>query len=120
MLDLLDNLIATVLDTGWIATPPPAKPGFFFSVPDEDWRAKVNEGLGLRLNIYLYEMRENRDFHRSSWDVVELSDRSAVLSMPPIYFDCHYMISAWSPSEDSEAVTPVRDEHQALAEALRV
>lgn len=120
MLNLLDQVIRTVLDTGWTTTPPPAKPGFFFTIPDEDWRAKVKAGIGLRLNIYLYEVRENREFRRAEWDTFELPNRTAVLSRPPAYFDCHYLISAWSPAADSEATSPVLDEHQVLAEALRV
>lgn len=121
MLNLLDQLIETVLDTGWTPTPPPAKPGFYFTVPDEDWRTKVKAGgTQLRLNIYLYEVRENANFRRSAWDPVPLADRTVVLSKPPAYFDCHYLISAWSPAEDSEAISPVRDEHEVLAEALRV
>jgi hypothetical protein len=120
MLNLLDDLITNVLDSGWTATPPPAKPGFFFTVPDDSWRTKVKAGTSERLNVYLYEVRENRDFRRSSWDVVGLADRSAALSHPPVYLDCHYLISAWSPAEDSEAIDPVRDEHLLLSEALRV
>jgi hypothetical protein len=120
MLNLVDQLIERVLDTGWATTPPPAKPSFFFTVPDTDWRDKVKAGVDQRLDIYLYEVRENREFHRAHWDDIELADRTSVLSQPPAYFDCHYLISAWSPAEDSEALNPVLDEHQLLSEALRV
>ena len=97
MLNLVDNLILKVLDTGW--TTPPIKPGFFFTIPDEDWQTRVKAGTGLRLNIYLYEVNENRDFRRAAWDNVELADHSVALSQPPVYLDCHYLISAWSPTE---------------------
>lgn len=120
MLNLLDQTIRTVLDTGWTAAPPPAKPGFYFTIPDADWQTRVKAGVGNRLNIYLYEVRENRDFRRAEWDVILLPGNTAVQSRPPAYFDCHYLISAWSPVEDSEATTPILDEHQVLAEALRV
>jgi Pvc16 N-terminal domain/Carboxypeptidase regulatory-like domain len=120
MLDLVDTLIQKVLDTGWTATPPPAKPGFFFTVPDQAWKTKVLAGMGMRLNIYLYEIRENRNFRRAEWDQIALPDRTVVLSQPPVYLDCHYLISAWSSTEDSEITSPVLDEHQTLAEAMRV
>jgi hypothetical protein len=68
----------------------------------------------------MYEFRENRNFRRASWDQAELADRSFVLSPPPTYFDCHYLISAWSAAEDSELTNPVLDEHLVLAEASRV
>jgi hypothetical protein len=118
MLNLVDNLILKLLDTGW--TTPPAKPTFFFTVPDTDWRAKVKTRIELQLNIYLYEVRENRNFRRASWDNVPLADGSVVLSEPPVYLDCHYLISAWSPTEDSDLASPVLDEHQLLSETLRV
>jgi Pvc16 N-terminal domain/Carboxypeptidase regulatory-like domain len=120
MLNLVDDLIRRVLDQGWPTTPPPAKPGFFFTVPDEDWLTKVRSGVGLRLNIYLYEISENRSFRRASWDNVTLTSGDIVASQPPTYIDCHYLISAWSQVEDSELASPVLDEHQSLAEALRI
>jgi hypothetical protein len=43
-----------------------------------------------------------------------------VLSQPPVYLDCHYLVSAWSSTEDSEMTNPVLDEHQTLSEAMRV
>jgi hypothetical protein len=111
-------LIQTILDTGW--TAPPAKPGFFFTIPDQGWRTKVLAGVGMRLNIYLYEVRENRNFRRAEWDPIALPDRTVALSQPPVYLDCHYLISAWSSTEDSEMTNPVLDEHQTLSEAMRV
>src|SRR5690348_5739296 len=120
MLNLLDQVIQQVLDTGWTRTPPPAKPGFYFTVPDDDWRQRVKQGTTERLNIYLYEVRENREFRRAAWDAVALPDRSVVFAQAPAYFDAHFLISAWSPVEDSEATTPVLDEHALLSEALRV
>jgi hypothetical protein len=120
MLNLIDQLIERVLDTGWTPTPPPTKPGFYFTVPDEDWLARVHSGNNLRLNIYMYEVRENRDMRRAPWDVIEQPDRTYIESHAPVYFDCHYLLSAWSPEEDSEATSPVLTEHQMLAETLRV
>jgi hypothetical protein len=120
MLNLVDNVILRLLDAGWTTSPPPAKPAFFFTVPDGDWQTRVKARTGLQLNIYLYEVRENRDFRRPQWDNVPLPDRTVVLSQPPVYLDCHYLISAWSSTEDSDMTSPILDEHQVLSEALRV
>lgn len=120
MLKEVDSLILKLLDTGWTTAPPPAKPGFSFTVPDEDWLTKVKAESTLRLNIYLYEVRENRDFHRAAWDNVTLPDSSVVLSQPPAYLDCYYLISAWSPAEDGAMASPTLDEHQVLSEAMRI
>ena len=37
MLNFLDQVIQSALDTGWAAPPPPDKPDFFFTPPDADW-----------------------------------------------------------------------------------
>jgi hypothetical protein len=120
MLNLLDLTLRQVLDSGWTTAPPPTKPGFFFTVPDDAWQTRVRTDNALRLNLYLYEVRENRDFRRAEWDTLPASATTTVLSQPPVYLDCHYLVSAWSPAEDTEATTPVLDEHLVLAEALRV
>jgi hypothetical protein len=120
MLNVVDNLILRLLDTGWTTTPPPAKPSFFFSIPDGDWLTRVKARTGVQLNIYLYEVRECREFRRASWDNISLPDGTVVLSQPPVYVDCHYLISAWSSTQDSDVTSPVLDEHQVLSEAMRV
>jgi hypothetical protein len=120
MLNLLDLTLRQVLDSGWTPTPPPSKPGFYFTVPDDAWQTRVKADNTVRLNLYLFEVRENRDFRRAEWDTVPDSSATTVLSQPPVYLDCHYLVSAWSPAEDTEATTPVLDEHLVLAEALRV
>jgi hypothetical protein len=51
---------------------------------------------------------------------VTLPDGTVVLSQPPVYLDCHYLISAWSATEDSDMASPVLDEHQVLSETFRV
>jgi hypothetical protein len=121
MLNLLDLTLRQVLDSGWTPAPPPSKPGFFFTIPDDAWQTRVRTDNAPRLNLYLYEVRENRDFRRAEWDALPgATVMTTVQSQPPVYLDCHYLVSAWSPAEDTEATTPVLDEHLILAEALRV
>jgi hypothetical protein len=119
MIDLVDKIVLTVLDTGWTSTPPPAKPTFAFTVPDEDWKNQA-AAPGVRLNIYLYEVRENREMRRASWTTVEQADQTVVRSAPPAQVECHYLISAWSRLKNPDALSPEQEEHQVLAEALRV
>jgi hypothetical protein len=119
VLNFLDETIRTLLDTEWVA--PPAKPEFFFTVPNDAWQSDVtNNGTKMRLNIYLYEVRENRDWRRAPLDPIPLPDRSVVFSRPPVYLDCHFLISAWSPSETTTLLKPVEDEHATLAAAMRI
>lgn len=119
MLNLVDSLIQKVLDTQWTATPPPVKPYFSFATPDAEFRSHLPSDKPT-LNMFLTEIKENRDFRRASWDTIPLPDRTTVLSMPPAYFDCLYLVSAWSPAQDSPMVSPAMQEHQTLGEALRV
>jgi hypothetical protein len=120
MLNLVDILIRELLDKGWTTSPPPDKPGFAFTIPDGGWQTKVKTKTNMQLNIYLYEVRENRDFRRAPWDNIPLANNTSVLSHPPVYLDCHYLISAWSPTEDSEMASPILAEHLVLSETLRV
>src|SRR5436305_11614767 len=111
MLNFLDNVIDKVFDSGWVT--PPAKPDRSFAIPDDTFRNSV---ANLTLNIYLTEIRENKDFQRANWDTLPLPppDRTTVLSRPPSYFDCHYLISAWSSVQQSDIASGVSDEHAAL------
>ena len=116
MLNLLDRVIETVLDAGWPAASP--KPEFSFDVPDENFRTGL---AALTLNIYLAEIRENKDHRRSNWDVIELADRTYVASQPPAYLDCHYLISAWSTAQAGGGIaSPAAEEHAALGSAVFV
>lgn len=120
MFNLVDDLIVRVLDSGWTQSGKPPKPEFYLTIPDEDWQKKIPNGPPMRLNVYLYEVRENRTFRRAEWDPTELPDGTVAPSAPPVYLDCHYLISAWSATEDTELTKPVADEHFVLAEATRV
>jgi hypothetical protein len=115
MLNILDDVLDKIFDSDWVA--PPAKPDRSFAIPDDSFRTTLNN---LTLNIYLNEIRENPDFRRANWDTIALPDRTTVLSRPPGHFDCHYLISAWSPIQQSDIASGVADEHSALGGALRI
>jgi hypothetical protein len=122
MLNLVDTTIQRVLET-WQAPPP--RPQILFDVPDDAWQTRVRNGQGLFLNVYLYELRENRDFRRAEFDVLDVPGTvppggSKVLSRPPAYVDSHYLISAWSPIQAGDQASPVPDEHLALGKALQI
>lgn len=119
----LDQVLETILNNAWLA--PPSPPNIDFGVPDERWHTKIMSETGQWLNIYLYEIQENRQFRRSHWDVIEQPNRTATAVAPPVYYDCHYLISAWSTASadhnpGSLQDSPVRDEHETLGEALRI
>jgi hypothetical protein len=67
------------------------------------------------IDVFLYDVRENRDLRDGEWRVERQGDGTAVRKAPPVRVDCSYLITAW-PSESSS--TPARDEHRMLGEVM--
>ncbi len=66
------------------------------------------------IDLFLYEVRENREF-RSNERVPERGNDGSVMLLPaPIRVDCSYLITAW-PSPGDNAV---RDEHGMISEVM--
>jgi hypothetical protein len=89
-----------------------------FQPPDQEWRTVVS-GLGTRnaLNVYLFELRENRKL-RTNERVREIENGIATDTPAPRRVDCHYLITAWSPA--SETVERTLDEHKLLYDLTAV
>lgn len=86
--------------------------------PDDAWEGGLSGIAPQRaLNVYLADMRENREL-RSNERVTVAQAGVRRLEPAPMRVDCHYLISAWSPSTDRR--TKTLEEHQVLAEALAV
>jgi hypothetical protein len=69
---------------------------------------------GNALNIYLADLRENRQL-RSNERVRAVHNGIVSETPAPRQVDCHYLITAWSPAEVTPAVAPTLDEHAMLA-----
>jgi len=66
------------------------------------------------IDLFLYEVRENREF-RSNERVSERGKDGAVVLLPaPVRVDCSYLITAW-PSPGDNAV---KDEHGMISEVM--
>lgn len=86
--------------------------------PDHAWQGDLKHLHTRRaLNVYLVDMRENRAL-RSNDRIADGQPAAVRLEPAPVRIDCHYLISAWSPSTDRK--TKTLDEHEVLAEALEV
>lgn len=68
------------------------------------------------IDLFLYDVRENRDLRDGEWRLERQSDGTATRKAPPVRVDCSYLITAW-PSESS--TTPARDEHRMLGEVMK-
>jgi hypothetical protein len=68
------------------------------------------------IDLFLYDVRENRELRDGEWRVERQSDGTAVRKAPPVRIDCSYLITTW-PSSNS--TTPARDEHRLLGEVMK-
>jgi len=69
------------------------------------------------IDIFLYDVRENRDLRSNEWTVERYSSGTATKKRPPVRVECSYLITAW-PSES--APNPAQDEHHLLGEVMKV
>ena len=86
-----------------------------FEPPDENWRKYVG-GLQRRaINIYLADLRENREM-RTNEGLRQMRDGMVSELPPPRWLDCHYLITAWDPAapDIAHGVEPTLAEHVIL------
>lgn len=130
MLSHLDNLLRQVLMdgvTGLSAVPvPPATLSpvipdqVGFRAPDDLWLRDVTTLQLNALNVFLVDLRENRKL-RSNERESGVMNGIMYDDVAPARLDCHYLITAWSPTEHlTPLVEPILDEHALLYEAAGV
>lgn len=69
------------------------------------------------IDMFLYDVRENRDLRSNEWIVERSSSGSVTKSQPPARVECSYLVTAWS---SDSSTTPALDEHRLLGEVLKV
>lgn len=69
------------------------------------------------IDLFLYDVRENRDLRGTEWEVERRSDGTATRKRPPARVDCSYLMTAWA---SDSSPTPAEDEHSLLGEVMRV
>jgi hypothetical protein len=68
------------------------------------------------LDLFLYDLRENRELRSNEW-LVERSNGRVTQKRPPVRLDCSYLITAWA---SDSSTTPAQDEHRLLGEVMKV
>ena len=86
-----------------------------FQPPDEAWRGElknivVNTTPVNALNVYLLDLREARRL-RSNERVVEQRNGVDMREPAPFRVECHYLVTAWSPVEETPSLEPTPDRH---------
>ena len=111
MLDSIDNMLRQLLLTQVPGITNPLQ--VRFEPPDDDWRTYVKSLDMVALNVYLVEMRENRQM-RSCGRIREVNLGLVTEKPLPRYVDCQYLITAWDRVPVSMAVEPTIVEHELL------
>lgn len=118
MLDPVNEIIRDLIQSRVLALAGPTQVGF--EPPDDNWRAAAQGAVEDRLNIYLYEVREDLKY-RTNERTRTFEDGWLNESRAPERIDCHYLITAWSAMTFSPpAAEPTRDEHRLLYSVLGV
>ncbi len=113
MIDDLDKTLKTLLEQSL----PPALVGqveISFATPDDHFPPPSVKLPAV--DLFLYDVRENRDLRSTEWTVERRSDGTTTRRRPPVRVDCSYLVTAW-PSTNSP--TPALDEHQILGAVMR-
>jgi hypothetical protein len=66
------------------------------------------------LDLFLYDLREDRDLRSTEWIVDE---ESGTRRPPPLRLACSYLVTAWAAPGSADVV---REEHRLLGEVVRV
>jgi hypothetical protein len=112
MINQLDEMLAHLLSTRLNDDPILPTIDVLVRPPDDAWRAFVSANARPAVNVYLAEVREDREQRSSAAN--NLGDPE------PFRVDCHYLISAWVPSSDPTIGTPTIVEDWLLGECLRI
>jgi hypothetical protein len=67
------------------------------------------------LDLFLYDVRENRDLRTNAWLLDRADDGTLTRERAPVRIDCSYLVTAW-PSASS--TTPPLDEHHLLGAVI--
>jgi hypothetical protein len=69
------------------------------------------------VDLFLYDVRENRELRSNEWLVERSSNGTATKTRASVRIDCSYLITAWASGSSN---TPTQDEHHLLGEVMKV
>lgn len=84
-----------------------------FDIPTKEWEKKIPVSKQI-VNLYLYDIKENRELRTNEWHVNRNPDGTIDQKKPPVRIDLSYMITAWSTADTEQTV----DEHRLLSMIL--
>jgi Pvc16 N-terminal domain/Carboxypeptidase regulatory-like domain len=111
----LDASLETLLTSEAATGSELAAATISFSVPDEDWRGA---GTGLDLDIYLYQISENRDLRSNERRYRPQVGGGVDVDPFPTRVECCYLITAWNKADDTGGEDRELQEHRLLSQVL--
>jgi hypothetical protein len=116
MIDDLDNTLKKILERELppeLVAPEATTPvTISFETPDDQFRNSVTLPA---INLFLYDVRENRDLRTNEWIVEKHSDGAGNKQRAPIRVECSYLVTAWAADSAPKAS---EDEHRLLSEVM--
>ena len=113
MLSHLDRTIESLLRQK--VPLPETEYDISFDIPTKEWASKLSTTKPT-INIYLYDIRENRELRSNEWELKRNPDGTVTKERPPVRLDAFYIITAWSPAQTDA----VLEEHHLLSQILAV
>ena len=77
----------------------PAEVDISFDIPTREWSTPVTRPT---VNLYLYDLRENRQLRETYWDDEVGEDGKINLKRRPLRIDLSYMITCWTSSAEDQ------------------
>jgi hypothetical protein len=114
MIDDLDKTLQELLKTG-LPSGVASQVAISFAPPDSSFPPSAVTLPAI--DLFLYDVRENRDLRDQEWLLERRSDGTGSKRPPPVRVDCSYLITAWASVASS---TPAFDEHRLLGEVMKV
>lgn len=112
MINQLDEMLRHLLATRLNEPPHAFTIDVVVRPPDDAWRGTVNSNGRPAVNVYMAEVREDREQRTSAASRRPLPE--------PFRVDCHYLVSAWIPTLDGGFTDPTVVEDWLLGESLRI
>ncbi len=78
-----------------------------FDVPDREWSAGLAKPA---VNLYLYDIRENRELRETNWVTERRAENEVTRRRAPVRIDLSYLVTAWT--------REVEDEHRLLWQVM--
>jgi len=77
----------------------PSEVDISFDIPTREWSTPVTRPT---VNLYLYDLRENRQLRETYWDDETAPDGQINLKRRPLRIDMSYMITCWTSSAEDQ------------------